>query len=47
MTLKFEGFLGSFLTKAAQKPDQNFALLMANRSASLPLRGSQPHLLRI
>lgn len=26
MTMKFEGFLGSFLTKAAQKPDQNFAL---------------------
>lgn len=26
MTVKFEGFLGSFLTKAAQKPDQNFAL---------------------
>jgi len=24
--MKFEGFLGSFLTKAAQKPDQNFAL---------------------
>jgi len=26
MTVKFEGFLGSFLSKAAQKPDQNFAL---------------------
>lgn len=26
MTVKFEGFIGSFLTKAAQKPNQNFAL---------------------